>query len=77
MLLNNQAQMQSSYVSPFSVRDAMKDDHINNSVNEGERRMKEWEIFDQKRQLEKKNMYKSDLVNQINERKRMETMNRE
>lgn len=69
--------MQSSYVSPFSVRDAMKDDHINNSVNEGERRMKEWEIFDQKRQLEKKNMYKSDLVNQINERKRMETMNRE
>lgn len=76
MLLNNQAQMQSSYVSPFSVRDAMKDEHINNSVNEGERRMKEWEIYDQQRQLEKKNMYKSDLVNQINERKRMETMNR-
>lgn len=54
----------------------MKDEHINNSVNEGERRMKEWEIYDQQRQLEKKNMYKSDLVNQINERKRMETMNR-
>lgn len=35
MLLNNQEQLQSSYVNPFSVRDNMKDQHIINSVEEG------------------------------------------
>lgn len=35
MLLNNQEQLQNSYVSPFSMRDNLKDQHIKNSVEEG------------------------------------------
>jgi len=32
MLLSNQEQLQGSYVSPFSIRDSMKDQHITHSV---------------------------------------------
>ena len=34
MLLSNQEQLQSSYVSPYSIRDNMKDQHITHSVEE-------------------------------------------
>lgn len=44
MLLNNQEQLQNSYVSPFSIRDDMKDQHIKHSVEDGEQKMKQWEI---------------------------------
>lgn len=32
MLLSNQEQLQSSYVSPYSIRDTMKDQHITHSI---------------------------------------------
>lgn len=44
MLLNNQEQLQSSYVSPFSIRDNMKDQHIVHSVEEGEQKLRQWEV---------------------------------
>lgn len=34
MLLSNQEQLQSSYVSPFSIRDSMKDQFINHALEE-------------------------------------------
>lgn len=77
MLLTNQEQLQSSYVSPFSIRDSMKDQHIAHSVEEGEERLKQWDIEEKRRQAERKNMYRSELMSQIEERRRMETMNKE
>lgn len=59
MLLNNQEQLQSSYVSPYSIRDNMKDSHIHHSVEEGEKRMKAWEIEDRQRQAERRNNYRN------------------
>ena len=50
MLLNNQEQLQSSYVSPYSIRDSMKDHHITYSVEEGEKKMKLWEIEQRRRE---------------------------
>ncbi len=76
MLLNNQEQLQSTYVSPYSIRDNMKDQHITHSVEEGEQKIKQWEIEERKRQADRKNMYRSELMHQIEERKRMETMNK-
>ena len=77
MLLSNQEQLQSSYVSPYSIRDSMKEQHINHSVEEGENRLRQWEVEERRRNLEKKNMYRSELMNQIEERKRLETRNHE
>ncbi len=51
--------MQASYVNPFSIRDTLKDEHIKHSVQEGEQRMQAWEAEDRRRQLDKKNMYRS------------------
>jgi hypothetical protein len=65
MLLSNQEQLQSSYVSPFSIRDSMKDQHIAYSVEEGEQRTRQWEMEERKRQADRKNMYRSELMNQI------------
>ncbi len=59
MLLNNQEQLQSTYVSPYSIRDNMKDQHITHSVEEGEQKIKQWEIEERKRQADRKNMYRS------------------
>jgi hypothetical protein len=50
MLLNNQEQLQSAYISPYSIRDNMKEQHITHSVEEGEQRIKQWEVEERKRQ---------------------------
>lgn len=71
MLLSNQEQLQSSYVSPFSIRDSMKDQHIAISVEEGEQRSRQWELEERKRQSDMKNMYRSELMNQIEQRRRL------
>lgn len=71
MLLNNQEQLQSSYVNPFSIRDTLKDDHIKYSVEEGERRRREMDMEERRREEMKKNMYRSELMNQIEQRKRL------
>ena len=55
----------------------MKEQHINHSVEEGEHRLKQWEVEERRRNMEKKNMYRSELLNQIEERKRLETRNHE
>lgn len=65
MLLNNQEQLQSSYVSPYSVRDNLKDDHIKYSVEEGEKRMRQWEMEERRRDQIKKDMYKNELMHQL------------
>ena len=44
MLFNNQEHLKSSYVSPFSARDNMKDQHILHSVEEGQAKSKQWDI---------------------------------
>ena len=77
MLLSNQEQLQSSYVSPYSIRDNMKEQHIHHSIEEGEQRLRQWEIEERRRQMEKKNMYRSELMNQIEERKKLESRHRE
>jgi hypothetical protein len=43
----------------------MKDQHIAYSVEEGEQRTRQWEIEERKRQADRKNMYRSELMNQI------------
>ena len=65
MLLNNQEQLQSSYVNPYSIRDTLKDDHIKYSVEEGEKRMRQWELDERKKEQSKKDMYRSELMHQI------------
>jgi len=37
----------------------MKDQHITHSVEEGEQKIKQWEIEERKRQADRKNMYRS------------------
>ena len=39
--------------------------------------MKHWQALERKRQADRKNMYRSQLMNQIEERKRMEIVNKE
>lgn len=77
MLLSNQEQMQAHYVSPFSGRDAIKEQHIQHSVEEGEARTRQWELEERRRQAERKSMYRSELMHQIEERKRQEYQTRE
>ena len=77
MLLSNQEQLQSSYVNPYSIRDSMKDEHIIHSCEEGEQRLKKWELEERRRQMDKKNLYRSELMHQIEERKRLESRHRE
>lgn len=65
MLLSNQEQLQSNYVSPYSMRDNLKDQHINHSIEEGEKKMKQWEDTERRRQADKRNMYRSELMHQM------------
>lgn len=59
------------------MRDSLKEQHINYSIEEGERRKREWDIEERRRDQEKKNMYRSELRHQIEERKKMNEHNRE
>ena len=59
MLMTNQEQILGHYVSPFSGRDALKDQHIAHGVEEGEQRTKQWEIDERKRQADRKSLYRS------------------
>jgi hypothetical protein len=40
MLLSNQEQLQHSYISPFSVRDEIKDNFVQKSLEKGHLKMK-------------------------------------
>ena len=41
MLLNNQEQFQHLYISPFSIRDEIKDNFVKKSWEDGQMKMKE------------------------------------
>ena len=55
----------------------MKEQHIGVSVDEGEKRMRQWEIEYSRRENEKRNLYKTELREQIKERNRLNSRNRE
>ena len=63
--MNNQELHQNKYISPFSYRDSLKDQHISHSIEEGARRNHEKAMEEQKRIDDRKSSYQNDLKNQI------------
>ena len=74
--MNNQEHHQNKYVSPFSYRDSLKDQHISYSIEEGARKNNERAMEEQKRIEERKSSYQNELRNQIEERKKISSRDR-
>lgn len=76
MLMNNQSHNVETYVSPFSKRDAMKDTLIEHNIEDERKRYQLFDINARKIEQEKKNSYRNELLDQIEERRRKEYLSR-
>ncbi|EFX60085.1 hypothetical protein DAPPUDRAFT_345434 [Daphnia pulex] len=76
MLMNNQSHNTETYVSPFSKRDAMKDTLIDQNIEDERKRYQLFDVDSRKREQERKNVYRNELLDQIEERKRKEYLSR-
>lgn len=65
MLMSNQVQNQETYISPFSKRDAMKDTLITQGVEDERKKFQLYDMDLKKKEQEKRNSYKNELLNQI------------
>jgi len=65
MLMNSQSNNQQQFVSPFSKGDSLKDSLINKNIEDERNRRLAGEQDLNKRDLEKKNIYRNELMQQI------------
>ena len=77
MLMSNQTHNQEGYVSPFAKRENLKDALINRAIDDEKNKHQLLEQELRRRDLEKRNGYRNDLLLQIEERRRRENMKRD
>jgi hypothetical protein len=63
--MSNQVQNQETYISPFSKRDVMKDTLITQGVEDERKKFQLYDMDLKKKEQEKRNSYKNELLNQI------------
>lgn len=76
MISKSQESQKSSFISPFSVGDSMKNNHIKYSIEEGYAKIQKAEQQEKERQMAMKNKYKEELLSQIEEKRKYDMMRR-